>query len=354
MASNITSPHGITFSAKEAEEYIWVPALNVSGLDDHYKVLTDVNSSTQVVYAQTLDKITYRDSGCDPVYDSKPIVRTEKFWNPRPVEAVLKQCYTDLYGSMFERKLGAGTDRPEIKDTDIEKFILDASVPAAARDLVRMVQLAKYGITAGELTGGATEVKNYNQVDGFWVHFIAAVAAGLTPRYIIAENTGATTADQRLAAGRGQEILRNVYDNQDITMMQVDDSLKMFEVTRAIYNNYYSTLESNNALESARVMLLNGTKTLSYRGIPLKIVDVVDQYLAADFKFGAGANTTITNPHRVVLSVKDNLQVSLDTATKNPVAFKSWDEPKDKAWYARMMYMLDTQVALDQYVSLGY
>lgn len=266
----------------------------------------------------------------------------------------LKQCYQDLYGSSLERTLRAGTERPTLEGTETEAIILKAMVQAGAIDLQRIVWLAQYNINSSALAGGSAEVKNYNQTDGFWVRLTAAAIAQLTPRYVITENAATTTAGQKLAPGRGKEILREVYDGQDILMMQQSDTLKRYDVTRAIYQNYYAELEANQGLESNRTMLLNGQPTLTYRGIPLKIVDVVDRYLATDFKFGTGANTTITNPHRVVLSTKDNLQVSLDTATKNPIAFRTWDDWTDKAWYSRGMYMLDTQIGDEGMISLGY
>ncbi|GAB3643927.1 hypothetical protein [Spirosoma arcticum] len=351
--SAIQAPHGITYNGKQATEYIWLPALTVSGLEDHFKVVTGVNSTTQVTFAQQLDKITQRDSGCTPVYNDFQIPRTEKFWNPKVVEATLTQCYTDVYGSSFEQSLRAGTDRPKLEGTDIEQFILDAAVPAAARDLLRMVYLSKYTINSTELTGGSGDVKNYNQIDGIWTKNVAAVVAGKTPRYVIAENTATTTAGQKLAVGRGQEILREVYDQQDIVMMQMSDADKLFEVTRSVYMNYYRELESNKALESSRAMLTDGQSTLTYMGIKLRIMDVVDRYLISDFTFGTGANKTVTNPHRVLLSVKDNLQVSIDTPTA-VLAFQTWDEPKDKRWYGRGMIALDTQIAIENLNSTAY
>lgn len=352
--SVIQAPHGVTYYPKEALEYIWLPAVAVGGLEDFFKVLTNVNRKTQVLFAQRPSKITTKSQGCTPTFNDPKITRSEKFWDPQPVEATLKQCYTDLYGSIHQNYLRPGTERPDITGTENETIILDAMIPAAAEDLVRMCWLADMDIVGSSLTGGAGDVKNYNQVNGFWKRIVAGVVANLTARYTIAENSATTTAGQQLAAGRAQAILSSVYFGQKLVMKQMPDSEKRFFVTRNIYENYLQSLIANNVLESNKVLLTDGTTSLSFMGIMLEIVDVVDTYLTSDFTFGTGANTTITNPTRVVLTVKDNFQVAVDTPSSNPIAFDSWYEKKDRMWYADAQYMLDTQIALEQLVSVAY
>lgn len=352
--SAIQSPHGVTYDGEMAKEYIWRPALVLSGIEEYIKVLTGVKAKQQVIYATEVDKITVKDTGCDSVFGDKQITRTEKFWDPKPVEATIKQCYSDLYGTIHESQMRGGTDKYKLTGTEIEKILLRAVVPAAARDFQRMIFLSNTAIVAGNLTGGAGDVANYNQVDGFWKKIITAAVALLIPRYTIAENAATTTAGQQLGAGRGRAILSAVYYGSKLILKQAADKDKVFLVTRSIYENYSQELESNQALESNRVLLLNGNKTLSYQGIPLIIHDVVDTYLQSDFIFGAGANITITNPHRVILTTRNNFQVSVDTDTSNPIAFETWDEKKEKRWYARAMYELDDQIAFEELVSVAY
>ncbi|GAB3882707.1 hypothetical protein [Spirosoma agri] len=352
--SVIQAPHNLTFNAKEATEYIWLPAMALTNLEDWFKVLTGVNTKTQVAFAQRPSKITQRDQGCDPVFNDPRILRSEKFWDPQAVEATLKQCYTDLFGTFHERTLRPGTDRPNIEGTDSEKVILDAMIPASAEDLLRMVWLSDRDIIGSSLTAGAGDVKNYNQVNGLWKKAIVAVASGRTPRYVIAKNAASTTAGQLITPDDAYAILTGVYYGQKLVMKQRADKEKRFFVTRNVNEGYFQWLVTNKQLESNRALLTDGSDVLKFMGIRLEIVDVVDTYLAADFTFGSGANTTITNPTRVMLAIRDNLQVSLDTPTTNPVVFDSWYERKEKRWYADAMYMLDTQIAIEEYISVGY
>lgn len=352
--SIIQDPHGITYSGKETMEYILRPAITMTGLETYIKILTGVKVKQQVAFISQLDKLTIKDTGCDPQYGDKQPVRSEKYWNPEPVEAALRQCYADLKGTSMETQLNGGTTRPYLVGTEVEKLLLSLMVPAANRDYQRMMWLSKKAINASELTNGNADVKYYDQVDGFFTKIKTAVVAGLTPRHTISQNTATTTAGQELPDGEAKTILRNVYKKSRLVLKQYADKDKVFFVTRSIYDNYSEGFEDNDVRESAYLLTINGTKTLTYKGIPLVIMDVVDTYLQSDFNFGTGANATVTEPHRVVLTVKDNFQSSLDTDTTDPVAFDAWDEKKEKRWYARAMYKMDTQIALEELVSVAY
>ena len=360
MSSVIQAPHGVTYNGEEAKEYIWIPAITYGGMEDFFKVLTGVKTKQQVLYMQYFDKITHIDTGCDSAAVNKQILRTEQFWDPQPVEALLSQCYTDLYGSSFEKLLKGGTDKYKLEGTEIEKLMLEAMVYAGDTDLKRMIWLGNKSIIAANLTNGATDVGNYNQVNGVWQRLKAGVVAGTIPRYTITQNAATTTAGQSFTADADSgvfwapTILRAVYRNQKPVLRKMNKKAKKFYVDQATYDNYSESLAFNKTLESARMQLLNGTDTLSFEGIPLEINDVVDTYLASDFTFGSGANQTITDPHRVLLTVKDNLQFSVDTETSYPVAFETWTEKKEKRWYGRALYELDVQIARPELCSVAY
>lgn len=354
MASVITAPLGATYTGEWAKEFIWLPVVEYGGLGDFFKIITDLKVKQQVTFIKKFDKITIKDAGCGSADNTKTLTFSEKYWDPQPVEALLRQCYTDLYGTQFERTLKAGSEKYDLVGTPAEEVMLEAMVYAADTDLKRMFWLANKNITGSALTGGSGDVKNYNQINGVWTQVKAAVVAGLTPRYTITQNAASTTAGQVLPDGEAKKILRQVFRNQPLILKQMNKKDKRFFVTRSIYDNYSEELSANDKLESARTQLLNGEETLTFEGIPLEVVDVVDTYLASDFTFGTGSNTTITEPHRVLLTVKDNIQMSVDTADQNPVAFDTWTEKKEKAWYARAMYELDVQIAYEPLISVAY
>ncbi|MBD2704409.1 hypothetical protein IC229_27460 [Spirosoma sp. BT702] len=354
MASPIQTPIGITYNGKLTKEYILIPALQTSGLDDFIKVLTAVKTKQQVSYVEPFTKITIKDPGCDSTPNNKQLTFREKFWDPQPVEAYMSICYTDLYNTQFEETLNGGTQKPDLTGTPAEELVLEALIEAADNDLKRMFWLSNKAIIASNLTGGSAEVKNYNQVDGIWKRIKDAVTANLTPRYTISQNAATTTAGQVLPDGEAKKILRQVYRKQKRKLKAMKATDKRFLVTRSIYDNYSEELSGNDKLESSRAQLIDGTPTLKFEGILLEVLDVVDQALEEDFTFTNSGETTTTELHRVVLTVKDNLQLSVDTDERNPVAFDSWYERKDKKQYARADYELDTQIAREDLVSVAY
>ena len=341
----------ITYNGQEAMELIIRPGIATGKIEDFFKVVPGVKEKQQVIFTKPVYKITHIDQGCGSSPDNPVIERTQKYWYPDPVEAWLDQCYTDLNGTLFEKQLKSGNDRPDLTGTKVERFMLDLVEPAAYSDMLRMVWLGKKTINAAELTA-AGDVKNYNQTDGIWTKIFAAVIANLIPRVVIAENQNAA-GNQTLVDGSAINYLKKVVLNARPVLKQVDLDKKVLFVTRGIYEDYESYLESKGNLESSFTKLQDGQKTLSYRGIALQIVDIVDQFLTADFAPAAGGGA-ITLPNRIILTVKDNFQVGVDTDTANPEAFDVWYERKDKKWNARLMYRLCTQIALEEYVSVAY
>lgn len=348
MASLLTGTP-LTYSGQQAMDYIIRPAIATGRIEDFMKVVFGVKEKQQVIFTDPIYKVTHVDAGCGSTPDNPTINRTEKFWTPTDVEAWVDQCYKDVAGTLHEKDLKSGSDKPDLTGTKVEKYLLDLLEPAAYSDFVRIAFLSKKSIVAAELTNGAADVKHYNQIDGIWTLIFAAVAATKIPRTTIAENANAAGA-QDLTAGTAITILRNVFKNATTVLKQVSKDRKVLYVTREVYEDYETWLESKDSLESSYTKLQDGQTTLSFRGVPLIVVDIVDQFLEADFTL-AGKTTM---PHRVILTVKDNLQIGVDGETTDPTAMEVWYERKDKKWNARLMYKLAAMIAEEKYVSVAY
>lgn len=339
----------LTYNGEMAMDYVIRPAIETGRVDDYMKVVFGVKTRQQVIFAEPLYKITKVDPGCGQGVYNPAVTRTEKFWEPVDVKAWVDQCWVDLKGTIDEAKLKSGNDKSDLTNTKIEKFMLDLLEPAAYSDFLRMVWLGKKTIQAGELTFDAADVPNYNQVDGIWTKIFAGFAANLIKKTAIAENLGAAGA-QGLAKGRAYAILAAVFANAPTVLKQTSKDKKVLFVTRGIYEEYETYLESKDSLESAYTKLQDGQTTLMFRGVPLVIVDIVDQFLDSDFNLAG----KVTMPNRVILTVKDNFQVGLDGDTTDPTAMEVWYERKDEKWNGRLKYKLATQIAQEKYVSVAY
>ncbi|MGV3561565.1 hypothetical protein [Larkinella arboricola] len=342
---------GQTYSGVEAMEQILKPAVEYGLLEDFFfKVKTGLKVNERVYFLHTINKITRKGQGCNPDSKNTTIPRSEKLWNPEEVEARLDFCWKELKGHLEEKELKAGTDVSNIEGTKVEEYLLDLLVPAAYRDLMRMVWLSRKSITADDLTNGEDDVENYDQIDGFFKKITDAVGKGETPYVAIAKNSQSSAAAQQLAAGEAVTIMRAVIGKQKPLLRSTDKSQKVFYVTRSIYENYYDYLEGNDKLESARKMLIEGVEVLTYRGIPLVVLDVVDDYVESDF-FVDG---TFDKPNRVVLTAKHNFQIGVDTDTTNPIIMQWWYEKKERKVYFEYQYKLDCQIAEEGYVVAAY
>lgn len=339
----------LTYSGDMAVDYVIRPAIKTGRVEDFMKVVYGVKNRQQVIFADPIYKITKVDPGCGTGVTSPTVTRTQKFWAPVDVKAWVDQCWTDLKGTIHEAQLKSGNDKSDLTNTQIEKFMLDLLEPAAYSDFLRMLWLSKTTIVAGELTGGAGDVANYNQIDGFWTLIFAGVGAGTIKKKPISENAlGAGL--QVVGTGRAYAILDSVFKNATTVLKQVDKSKKVLYVTRGLYEEYETWLESKDSLESSYAKLQDGQTTLTFRGVPLIIVDIVDQFLDSDFNLSG----VVDKPNRVILTVKDNFQAGVDGDTTDPTAMEVWYERKDEKWNGRLKYKLAAMIAEEKYVSVAY
>jgi hypothetical protein len=339
----------LTYSGQQAVDFVIRPAVTTGRIEDFMKVVYGVKEQQQVIFTEPIYKITKKDEGCGSEPENPTIVQSEKYWNPTRVEAWVDQCYKDVTGTIFEKELKAGVDAPDLTNTKIEKFLLDRLEPAAYSDFMRMAWLSKKAIVGAELTNGNADVKHYNQIDGIWALIFAAVTALKIKRTVISENNGLAGA-QGLGSGRAIAILRAVWANSPTVLKQTKKGDQVCYVTREFYEEYETYLESKDSLESSYTKLQDGQTTLMFRGVPLVIVDIVDQFLDSDFNL----NGKITMPHRVIRTVKDNFQIGLDGDTTDPTAMEVWYERTPKKWNARLGYKLAAMIAEEKYVSVAY
>jgi hypothetical protein len=348
MAASLLTGAPLTYTGKMAMDYVLKPAVKTGKIEDYMKVVFNVKTRQQVIFTKPIYKITRIDGGCGTGGVTPTVVRTEKWWEPQSVKAWVPQCWQDLKGTIFEEQLKAGNDISDLTNTQIEEYMLNLLEPAAYSDFMRMAWLSKKTITGAELTGGNADVQHYNQIDGAFEKINQGVAANLIQRYTIEEN-GLAAGAQRLGPGRAYEILDAVLEQAPIVLKQVDDSKKVLFVTREVYENYQKYLESNSTLEITYTNLVDGQKTLTFRGIPLIILNIVDQFLEADFKLAG----KVTQKHRVILTVKDNFQIGLDGESTDPTALEVWYERKDEIWNGRLKYKLAFMIAEEDYVSVA-
>jgi hypothetical protein len=115
-------------------------------------------------------------------------------------------------------------------------------------------------------------------------------------------------------------------------------------VTGSVMDAYITDLESDGT-EAAHMKVIDGVRSISYRGIPVIERRDWDVHIAADF---AGVR-----PHRAMLVLPENLIVGTD-ATSDVTNAEMWYDQNTQENKFRVEYKAGTQYLHPEYVTVAY
>lgn len=119
-----------------------------------------------------------------------------------------------------------------------------------------------------------------------------------------------------------------------------------FLVTASMEDNYIATLETLNGSEAGFYTLVDGVKTLSYRGIPIITREEWDEHIEEDFG--------LIRPHRAILTwPEENLVFGTDGETDDALMEFFYDQVTQNN-VMRVEMKCGTHVIHDELVVLGY
>jgi hypothetical protein len=356
----------LTFSGRQAEEFILEPAYNRVDISAIMTIHTGIKAKMTVNYAGQMRKVTKKNTGCGSGPSGAKIPVSQATWDPQELEMWVAQCYKDLTQTFLAWGLAAGYNRADLSQavvtiTDEQgntkevnlwtEFTLSKMQEAAADDFLRIVWFSDLAVTQGQLSSTA-DVSDYNQANGFFKRIFAAAA--VTRKVSIQANQGTTYAAQQLPVGASLEILRGIVNNADARLTAAQNQVIL--VTQTIYSNWIDYRESLG-LETSFGFQLNGDgtrgqilqSTTQYRGIPVIPINAWDRTIQEDYNNG----TRLDIPHRAILTTIDNLAAGMD-APEGVSEFETWYERKDKEMNMRGNYMLDTQLVHPYLVSAAF
>ena len=348
----------IQFNGDEAKKGMLIPAFINPAFEKWHTVVEDIKAKTQLAFVGRIDKVTITDPGCGTGALTKTIPLTEKFWDPKPVKMWIKQCHTTLNGTFLVWGKAKGYDIDDLTKASTgedpegywNQFVMEIMTTAAMDDLWRMAYLSDTAAavhTSGGQLLSAGEVPNYNQIDGLWKQWFAAVAATNMARVTITENGNASFATQlALAATRAKDVLMEMVTQADSRLLG-DEGLH-FKISRSLWNNWRQYRLNNNVLESSWKNQTTGQIEGEWEGIPFVVVENWDRWIKADIQNG----TTYYRPHRAVLTTKSNVQVGFDV--RGDQSFKAWHNIDTEETNMRGRYMLDAQYLHDFMTVVAY
>lgn len=251
--------------------------------------------------------------GCDPVADTTlGVTAALKTWTPKRIEVIMDQCATDIATSMAKLARNLGIDVNDLTNTEYFAFILDL----LQLDIPKMIlRHAWFGNTAannvdespaGVLTSGVNP-DYFNVIDGFWYQLGVIYGADATRKTAIAANAEATRALQfsTLTPTLAQTALNDVVDAAPATLAGQTDRLLL--VTRSVAQKAYRRLQELGMPYKIELQS-NGFELSSWDGIPMYVVPLWDEWIAAYENNG----TKLNSPHRIVFTSKSNLNVGME------------------------------------------
>lgn len=282
-------------------------------------------------FNNSLGKITREKTACGSTDSTDGIDVTRKQIQYVELEAYKSQCYKTFDNTIFAMARKTGINKADLLNGtgDIQKLLLSVVQEAVMRDFLRITLLANTALASAD----------YNMIDGWYVKVNAdpdTIQSGVT--------VNATTLNTSSFVGT----LTDIYQARSRRSKQTPNSEMAWYWTRNVYDAYQAFLLSNQNTDLSLQRLINGDVPLSLFGIEVKVLDIVDEYLEADFT----SSGVTDQPYRIVLAKKDQTKVAIDS----PAAGKEleiWYDNNTELNKYRAKYNLDVQIGYGEYFTIA-
>jgi hypothetical protein len=299
------------YSGKELEQIFFRPALTGPGAAElGIKVLYNMPVPTKMnFWKRAINVLKVYAKGWTGGDDAD---KYQKEISLSKVKAELGIAADDYFGMVYELITNTpNVNLDDIQGTDIEKAETQLFREAIQEDIRAHMWLGKVGRSSGKFAA----------FNGFLTRIIADSIAGT------GEETTIITLPDMSVDDAAEGLFKTMYRNCGELMQQFKDNLT-FYVTTDVLNNYEDTLASAN-LESSRTAMINGIKEFFYSGIPVKPVKI-QTYLP---------NALDLPQSFVVLSVKDNLNLAVNTNAFPGMEARMWYNPDAMENRQRCIFM---------------
>jgi hypothetical protein len=318
---------GVSFNLnpQEANELLLKPIFVSDNIlnSPYTRVKSNVKQEATLSYIGQLSRIIQPNDGCgfDP-QGKLPI--TERKINVKRHKVNLQQCTDEFFDNCWEYITGRGLDIEKMDATEQGRLILNFLLEQTQRGILNdMFALSWYA-------DDTSVIPFFAQNNGWFKQINADITAGDTPA-IVPSGSGAP-----LGAGASEALFEAMMDAQTDVFDDMAEGMKVFLVSKSLWNNYRAFLKDNPNLESARSMLINGVLELRYCGIPVVKCSQWDSIDANDLG--------LADNHRAVLTYNQNMTVGTDiTSLDNE--FVTWFDMQDEVQKVKAKMRLGFQVA---------
>lgn len=311
-----------TYPGLLTTEIFYKPTLQSPALTDIFTIDQGIKFQKQYNLVTQLDKILRPYTGCARTFNGNRQLITNTTVVTKEFQVSESWCKDDFtgylsgrYNILAQEWLKTGNKSFDPSGTPISTIIDRILKDALQRDVFRRVSFG----------AGQSSDPDYNQIDGLWDRLIDSSGGS---NYCVVR-AGSALGTGTLAANAALTALEAVYANSNILLKNAPN--KVFWVTRSIWDNYYNSLIANGAVtqvtEASFENIQKGLTTLTYKGIPVRAVDLWDSFLAE-----SDNPLTGTTRHLILLTVKENHILGVENgADLNKI--EGWYERKDRQFY---------------------
>ena len=272
--------------------------------------------------------------GCDPTaQDWKIGTRTVK-WTPKSWEILIEDCWKDLESTCAVYALKQGVDVSDFSTTDYYAIVVQVLSVAIKKFIVRLAWFSD--TDAKNVSANGVITKYFSIIDGFWKQIIAQTTVNAAQRVAIAENTGATYAQQELSPTSVANYLKALKYKASMVLRSMTDAI--VPCTQSVYDAW-EQYNQGKEIESLYTKLIDGTETLKAYGMTLMPQPIWDEMIAKYENTG----TKLNNPHRAVLTTKDNLNIGVDKESSFE-DMRIWYNPDSRKVKTEMMGKADAKL----------
>jgi len=348
------TPGDLTFNGRELQsmsEAVFEGTFEREDLNAVHTVVEGIFAKMQIGIAGVLGNVGKEAVTCPPATDGT-IPWTEKFWDPKDIEARLLQCWKDLLPSFHAWGLKNGCDISNLDGTDYWNFVVDRLGDAVQEAIWR---IAWFGDEAEDNVSGAGNITNgvdplyYTMLDGFWPQLIAIATADTDRRVTISENAGVTYVLQELADDAALGYFKDMKYNADLRLRGLPG--QMILCSQSMFDNYAHTLRGSSTTSGdlAYARIEGGYVGLMFEAIPVIPLNIWDRKIQSDFDTG----TVHYLPHRAVLTTKENLQIGAGSTGELNEVTTNYDA-RTKETFSDACWKMDAKVILDYAIQAAY
>lgn len=356
MAAILDLVSNMTFSADEVRDLnsLFMEAvLDAPALNQYHTFHNGIRNDREIgVAPATLGLLLKAAQGCEPTAQTATMTVTQKKWELKRMEMLLKQCYTDLNSSFLTLIRNLGVNVGDLTTTEYFTYLTQM----VGRDLPKeILRHAWFGNTAaadvdaspaGVLTSG-TDEDYWNIITGFFPQLAVIYAADTDRKTTIAANAEATYALQKsvLTAESAFTALNSVVDDAPTLLKTQPDRIIL--CTQSVYDKAKRYLQSIKMVYDINT-ITGGLSFMNWDDWPLYPVPLWDQWIMAYEDNG----TKYNSPHRIVATTKSNLNIGMEGNGLFETV-NTWYDKTTKYNYIDVIDSFDAKIIMDDLVQVG-